>query len=74
MQDKSWSWCLEDKNSFPETTGNPQYSDNCTTNILPVRLEPDKEYVLWINNETHTNFTDKAGIPAKPYRLSFRTK
>ena len=73
MIDGNWSWCFEDKDKFPELTGDPHYTNNNTTNILPVRLEPDKEYVIWINTVSFKDFNDKAGNPAKPYKFIFKT-
>ncbi len=74
MMDKNWSWCYEDKYKFPEMTGDPHYSDNNTKCVLPVKLEPDKEYVIWINTANFKNFKDKAGNPAEPHKLAFKTR
>lgn len=46
MMDKSWSWCYEVRDTFPQVTGQPYYTENNTKNVLPVRLEPNKEYVI----------------------------
>ncbi len=73
MTDQSWSWVYEDKNSFPAMTGQAYYTDNFTRNILPVKLEADKEYVIWINQPEFRNFKDKNGNPAVPFRFSFKT-
>ena len=74
MMDGNWSWCFEDKDKFPEMTGDPHYTDNNTRNILPVRLEPDKEYVIWINTVNFKNFKDKAGNRTEPYKFTFKTR
>jgi hypothetical protein len=74
MMDKNWSWCFEDKNAFPETTGQPFYINNYTKCVLPVKLKANKEYVIWINTVNFKNFKDKAGNPAGPYKFTFRTK
>jgi hypothetical protein len=73
MMDKSWSWCYEDKNKFPQIIGQPKYMDNFTKNIITVKLEPNKEYVIWINTSKIKNFKDKTGTPAVPYKLIFKT-
>lgn len=73
MMDKSWSWSYEDKDSFPQTTGAPYYMSDNKTCVLPVKLEPNKKYVLWINTARHKNFKDEAGNPIAPYKLSFTT-
>jgi hypothetical protein len=74
MMDKSWSWSYEDKNKFPQMTAEPYYTDNYTKCVLPVKLEPNKEYVIWINTARFKNFKDKAGNPAEPYRFTFKTR
>lgn len=74
MMDKSWSWAFEEKDRFPEMTGRPYYTDNLRTCVLPVSLKTGKEYVVWINTERLRNFRSAAGIPAIPYKLTFRTK
>ena len=68
------SWCMENKETFPETTGAPHYTDGNTKSILPVKLLPGKEYVIWINTSNFTNFKDKAGNSATPYKFTFKTK
>lgn len=74
MMDKNWSWCYEDKDSFPRITGEPYYTDNSTRCVLPVKLKPHRKYVIWINPENFKNFKDKDGNPAARYRFTFRTK
>ncbi len=74
MMDQSWSWAYEDKNKFPQITGQAYYSSNNMTNILPVKLEPNKEYVIWINTSNLKNFKDKSGNPALPFKFTFKTK
>jgi hypothetical protein len=36
MMDGSWSWVYEDKDKFPQITGQPYYTENNTKNVLPV--------------------------------------
>jgi hypothetical protein len=74
MRDKSWSWAYEQQAKFPQITGDPSYDAGLTTNTLPVALEPNKEYEIWINTDQFKNFTDKAGNPALPFKLTFKTK
>ncbi len=74
MLDKSWSWSYEDKGSFPQTTGQPYYTDDGTTCVLPVKLEPGKRYVIWINTVKFKNFKDRSGNPVEPYKLVFTTR
>ena len=74
MMDNSWSWSMENQDTFPQTTGSPHYTDGNTKNILPVKLLPGKEYVIWINTSNITNFKDKSGNPAVPFKFTFKTK
>ena len=74
MTDGNWSWVYEDKNTFPQMVGQAYYTEDMKTNVLPVKLEPNKEYVIWINSEKFTNFKDKSGNSAFPFRFTFKTK
>ena len=74
MMDKSWSWAYEHQDKFPQITGDPSYDAGFTINTLPVELEPNKEYEIWINTSQFQNFADKAGNPATPYKFVFKTK
>ena len=74
MMDGNWSWAYTTKETFPEMTGQPKYEDEYTKNVLPVRLEPNKEYEVWLNSSKFKNFKDKAGNPLAPYKLVFKTK
>lgn len=74
MIDGNWSWVYEDKSTFPQMVGQAYYTDNNTKNILPVKLEPNKEYVIWINSSDYQNFKNKNGVPAVPFRFTFKTK
>jgi hypothetical protein len=74
MLDKSWSWSYEEKDSFPQITGEPFYAEDGTICVLPVALEQGKRYMVWINTAKFKNFKDINGIPAEPYRIEFRTR
>ncbi|MBF2761550.1 MAG: Ig-like domain-containing protein [Ectothiorhodospiraceae bacterium AqS1] len=74
MLDQSWSWADGGEDRFPRITGNPSYDSKFETNTIPVILEPDKTYVIWINRGRLLNFKDEAGNPAAPYRLTFKTR
>ncbi len=58
--------------AFPQTTGRPRWVDERTC-VLDVQLEPDHRYGFSINSSQFTNFRNKAGEPAVPYPVSFRT-
>ena len=74
MMDGNWSWAYDDQNKFPQIVGQAYYTDNNTKNILPVKLEPNKEYVIWINSTSYQNFKNKKGTPAVPFRFTFKTR
>ena len=74
MKDGNWSWAYTNKNKFPVMTGQPYYKPGHTVNVLPVKLESNKGYEIWINSEKFKNFKDRAGNPAIPFRLVFTTK
>jgi hypothetical protein len=74
MRDKSWSWVMMSLNSFPKMAGDPHFSADLTTCILPVTLEAGKTYAMWINSEGSQNFQDADGHEAVPYLLVFSTK
>jgi len=74
MTDGNWSWAYTTQNQFPDMRGQPRYTDNFTKNILPVKLEPNKEYEIWINSQKFQNFMDKAGNSSAPYKLVFKTR
>jgi len=74
MADGSWSWSTWGQNTFPQTTGKPHYTDDKRTCVLPVQLQPDKTYAVWLNSENFGNFKDSTGKSAVPYLLIFKTK
>jgi len=74
MTDRMWSWVRISRESFPKTTGNVHYLADKRTCVLPVKLEPGKTYVVWINSERFNSFRDAENHPAVPYLLVFETK
>jgi len=74
MSDGNWSWAYTNEDQFPETTGQPYYLPGLTKNVLPVKLEPNKEYEIWINSDKFKDFKDQAGNPATPFRFVFKAK
>ena len=73
MTKKMWSWVMISKDSFPQMTGDPYYLEDGKTCLLPVKLQKDKTYAIWINSGKYNYFKDKNGNPAVPYLLVFRT-
>lgn len=73
MQDGSWSWSTWGEENYPEATGKPHYLGDARTCVLPVKLQPNKFYAIWLNSDKFKNFTDTLGHPAVPYLLTFFT-
>lgn len=75
MADKSWNWSSDTGRgaTLPSGENKPFYDKDKKTNGLPVKLEPETTYAVWLNNEKFTNFTDTAGNRSLPYLLVFRT-
>ena len=74
MQDGSWSWTQISDETFPEITGKLRYLADKRTCVAPVKLEPGKTYVTWLNSAKFGNFKDADRRPAVPYLLVFETK
>jgi RNA polymerase sigma-70 factor (ECF subfamily) len=74
MYDSGFSLSTHSEDSFPEIAGEPKYSSDQRTCVLPVRLESDRTYALWVNSQNHRNFKDTFGQSALPYLLVFQTR
>ncbi|MFQ5805605.1 MAG: Ig-like domain-containing protein [Phycisphaerae bacterium] len=74
MMGKSWSWTqISDDTALP-ITGEIRYQKNKRTCVAPVKLEPGRTYVSWLNSAKFGNFRDADGRSAVPYLLVFETK
>lgn len=75
MRDQTWSWGKLTDGSFPEIDKSKplRYDADKKTAILPVRLEKNKTYAIWVNTSKLQNFRDDTGLPAVPYLLVFKT-
>lgn len=58
--------------SFPQVLGNPRWINPKTISIR-VKLKPNHDYWLSVNNARFQNFTNRAGEPAVPYPIQFHT-
>lgn len=72
MEPSGFSW-TGGPPTFPKTNGTPQWSTPRTCE-LQVILEPAKEYKFGVNGPSHKNFRNKAGQPAEPVEVTFRTR
>ena len=68
----SWTGGGEEYPPIPEGQG-PSWTEDRRTCILPVRLEPGRQYRLGLNSPSHRNFQSAAGIPLDPIIYTFRT-
>jgi RNA polymerase sigma-70 factor (ECF subfamily) len=51
----------------------PHWTEDRITCILPVRLEPNRQYRLGLNSPSHKNFQSAAGVPLAPVVYTFKT-
>ncbi len=73
MDREGWAWVIEDKSTAPDI-GESTWDAEVRTNSAPVRLEPGKTYVVWINSPQYSYFKDPQGRTATPVRWSFTTR
>lgn len=70
---EGWSWVTEGQDLFPPTTGEASLTSDRRVAVLPVKLEPGKRYVVWLNSEQFRYFRDLAGVELIPVRWTFET-
>ena len=58
--------------TFPKTIGKARWI-NKRTFVMPVRLEPNHDYELYVNSQSYKNFKNLRGQPAIVYPVKFRT-
>jgi hypothetical protein len=74
MRDGSWSFVqASPEENYPATTDRPHYLDDHRTIVLPVKLEPGRTYLVWLNDSKFNNFRDSDGHRSVPYLLVFKT-
>ena len=71
---RMWAVCQISKETFPTTAGQIHYLSDQRTCVVPVKLEPDKTYVLWFNRGQFNSFRDLENNPSVPYLLVFKTR
>ena len=72
MDPQGWAWVIEDPTTAPDV-GEAHFDASGRTNTVGVKLEPNRDYVVWINSQTYTYFKGVDGTPAAPYRWTFST-
>lgn len=63
-----------DSAKHPESAGKPTYDKTRTTLTIPVKLKPDKEYLMGFNHKCCMYFRDDQGNPLMPVVYKFKTK
>jgi Big-like domain-containing protein len=74
MTNQMWSWCMQTPETFPEFDKNGIRYTNKRTCVMPVKLQPGRTYVIWINSQKFKSFKDTENNSAVPYLLVFETK
>ena len=75
MTDGSWSVCQTSDDTFPESgDGKIHYLSDKRTCVMPVKLQPGKTYVLWLNRGQFQNFRDTQRMSSVPYLLVLETR
>ncbi len=73
---RMWSFSQISTDTFPKIPEGKEigYLGDNRTCVMPVKLEPNKTYVIWINSPRFNSFRDIDNHPAVPYQLVFKTK
>lgn len=74
LTDRMWAFCQISKETYPETAGKIHYLEDKRTCVMPVKLQPGKTYVIWINRGQFNSFRDTDNHPSVPYLLVFETR
>ncbi len=75
MMDGGYSVCQISAETYPQPgEGQIHYLPDKRTCVMPVKLEPGKTYVLWLNRGQFQNFRDAQGNASVPYLLVFETR
>lgn len=73
LTNNMWSCVMISKSTFPKVSGKIKFDTDKRTCIIPVTLEENKTYALWINSKKFNSFRDVSNKPAIPYLLVFQT-
>ena len=74
MTDKSWSWTDNQDGTALPISGAVRFDKERRTCIAPVKLEPGRTYICWLNSGRFQGFQDTDGQSGVPYLLVFETK
>ena len=70
---EGWSWVTEGGATFPPMAGKGYQTADRRAAALPVRLEPGRTYVIWLNSQQYDGFRGADGTPLPPLRWEFST-
>jgi hypothetical protein len=73
MRDGSWAF-VGGGPKYPEMAGKPSYDATRTTVTLPVKLEPARDYELWLNRGKFSSFRSESGVELASVHVRFRTR
>jgi len=73
MSTNGYSWCQNDSQTFPETTGKPFFGNDKLSCTLPVKLKAGQYYRISINTPPYFGFKDSNGDIAGEYIIVFAT-
>jgi len=75
MSEKGYSWATDTGRGaqLPSGDNKPTFSKDKKSCSLPVKLQPETTYAVWINGGKFMSFQDTDGNSSLPYLLVFRT-
>ncbi len=73
MDPDGWAWVIENPTTAPDL-GEAHFDAGDRTNTVAVKLQPGRDYVIWINSTQYSHFRDRAGTAATPVRWTFSTR
>jgi hypothetical protein len=73
MMDGAWA-VVGGGPHFPKTTGKPSYDAARRVLTIPVALDPEWDYELWLNRGKFDSFRSADGVRLRSVHLAFRTR
>jgi hypothetical protein len=73
MRDQAWAVVGGGPN-FPKVTGPPSYDAARRVLTVPVELQPDWSYELWLNRGRFDSFQSEEGVKLPSVHVTFRTR
>jgi hypothetical protein len=73
MKDGAWS-IVQMTSNFPHLTGKPHYDREHRVLTVGIRLEPNRQYELWLNSGQYSSFMSEEGVPLDSVAIRFKTR